>query len=107
MVRHKKSDLKLYEPIREQVVLDTVLLQSTEAAALAKLDALAKVDVLTDADNIIDKLKAQYIYSVLTSAKTEWMRNRRMDASRRSSVGGSNGFGSFMGYNYSSNRQGK
>ena len=100
MVRHTKDHLRLFEPIREQVVLDTAKLQMTEADALAKLDSLAQGDVLTDNDNIIDKLKAQYIYSAITSAQARWQRNRRMDASRRSSVGIGNGYGSFMGYSY-------
>ena len=53
--------------------------------ALAKLDSLAQGDVLMDNDNIIDKLKAQYIYSAITSAQARWQRTAewtRVDALR-------------------------
>ena len=97
MVRHTKEDLQLFEPIKEQVVLDTAQLQVTQAKALAQLDSLAQGDVLTDNDNIIDKLKAQYIYNIISSAKAEWQRNRKMDATRHS-LGTGSGQGTPKGY---------
>ena len=74
MIRHVKQDLRLFEPIRNTVILDENSSKASLASTSENLNTAQKIAAEMDEldDNKIDKIKAKYIHTMIQAANSEW-----------------------------------